>query len=153
MEQTHGIYINRYASSRLFALRILKPILDHSKWRSVYYGLILSVIEYCSPLLVGMSTQNSEVLQNIQRRAHRIVCGSSSMCECNQFPDLQTRRKEAAIKLLVQISGNPAHPLHSLCPPRSYRTGRFIQPQTRSTRRRNSYFPKTTIIMNGIYTD
>ena len=50
----HVKQINKSTSRRMYALRVLKPILDPTSLKRVYHGLILSIIEYCSPLMVGM---------------------------------------------------------------------------------------------------
>ena len=145
----HFEFVNTVASRRLYALRILKPLLDHQTLVHVYKGLILSIIEYCSPLFVGMSAQNASILEKIQRRAHVIICGESRCCQCISFPNLEERRKIASIKLLLKICNFPSHPLHELCPKKSLRSKKFIQPQSVTSRRRNSFFPLTTALANG----
>ena len=69
----------KIVSKRLFALR--QPIFDHSSLVKVYDGLILSIIEYCSPLLVGMSKQNASQLARLKRRAQRLICRVDD-CSC-----------------------------------------------------------------------
>ena len=146
----HIDYINKCASRRLYALRVLKPVLSHRQLLQVYHGLILSVMEYCSPLLIGMHVKDEDVLEKIQRRAHRIICGDSR-CSCGNFPNLHERRKKATLNLLSKISSNPSHPLHGMCPSRSLLTNRLIVPQTLTARRRNSFFPMATILTNNVF--
>lgn len=39
-------FVNKLASCRLYALRVLKPCLDHAELLAIYYVLILSLLEY-----------------------------------------------------------------------------------------------------------
>ena len=143
-------YINRNASRRLYALRILRPIMDRQDLVRVYCGLIRCILEYCSPLMVGMLGRDASILDRIQRRAHRLICGES--CDdCDFFPDLRSRRTSAAVKLL-NAAKNPTHPLHDLYPAVSS-SGRLILPHVSTSRRRNSFFPFTTILINSIFVD
>lgn len=144
-------FINKVASSRMYALRVLKPLLDRTDMIRIYNALILSIIEYCSPLMVGMLANDELILNRIQRRAHRLICGSD--CECERFCDLKQRRNSAAIKLLLTISNNPDHPLHPMCPKKSLRSNKFTQPVCRTSRRLNSFFPKTICSINGTFVD
>ena len=144
---THTNRVHQIASRRLFAVRILRPFLSRSDLACVYKGLILSVIEYCSPLLVGMSSRDRMTMAKLQRRAHNIICGHD--CSCKLFEDLNERRNKAAVKFLLNISRNVNHPLYHLCPARSSRSGNFVQPFCKTSRRRNSFFPASTILINN----
>ena len=149
----HFQNINKIASRRLYALRVLRPLLDPPNLARVYYGLIRSVIEYVSPLFIGMLSKNQETVDRIQRRAHRIVCKNCHQCHCNFFPSLKSRREQAAIKLLIKASSDSHHILHALCPQLSNRSGKLIQPVSLTSRRINSFFPKTTMLLNGTFID
>ena len=149
----HVEYICGIAARRLYALRILKPHLGVKKLTSVFFALIVSLVEYCSPLLVGSLNQNDEVILKLLRRAHRIISGNHAPTGFLGLPNIKERRERAAIKLFNSISNNPSHLLHHLCPLKSLRTGRYIQPQTVSVRRRNSFFPRTVILINKIFTE
>ena len=142
---------NKIVSKRLFGLRILRPIFDHASLVKVYNGLILSIIEYCSPLLIGMSKQNETQLTRLQRRAHRLICGPDCSCSC--LEDLAVRRERAAVELLLKISNNPSHPLNCLCPSRSSRSNRLLQPPACTVRRRKSFFPTAVILLNKAFVD
>jgi hypothetical protein len=146
-------HLNRIAkitSRRLYAIRALRPFLSRNDLASVYRGLLLSVMEYCSPLLIGMSTGNKQTLDKLQRRAHNIICGFD--CSCGIFEDLTMRRNKAAIKLLSSAAFNKDHPLHAWCPKISAH-GKFIQPFSKTTRRRNSFFPSVIILANKTQID
>ena len=101
--------------------------------------------------MVGISVANRQTLDNLQRRAHNIICGFD--CPCNIFEDLTNRRNRAAVKFLHQVSLIKEHPLHYLCPLRSSRTGKFLVPYCKTTRRRNSFFPATVILLNKTHID
>ena len=142
-------YVNKRASCRLYALRVLKPCLDRTELIAIYHGLILSLLEYCSPVMIGMMTKDEYVLDRIQRRAHRVICGKDCNCDC--LPNLRSRREAAAIKLLNRIAERPSHPLHDLCPKRSYISQRFIMPAVKTSRRLNSFFPMSVILANNTH--
>jgi len=147
---THLDKVSKVTSRRLYAIRTLRPFLPRNDLVCVYRGLLLSVMEYCSPLLIGMSTKNKQTLDKLQRRAHNIICGFD--CSCDLFEDLTLRRKTAALKLLTVSASNKHHPLHSWCPKTSSH-GNFIQPFSKTTRRRNSFFPTTVILANKTQID
>ena len=143
--------IHKTASRRLFAVRVLRPFLTRKDLASVYKGLVLSIIEYCSPLLVGMSITNRNVLNKLQRRAHNIVCDDK--CSCDIFEDLTCRRNRATVEFLAKICRLKDHPLHFLCPHRSCRSGKFTMPYCKTVRRRNSFFPSAIMLANNIHVD
>ena len=68
-----------------------------------------------------------------------VICGKDCNCDC--LPNLRSRREAAAIKLLNRIAERPSHPLHDVCPKRSYTSQRFIMPAVKTPRRLNSFFP------------
>ena len=144
---THFNSILKRVSSRLYALRILRPLLNKIDLKLVYHALILSTLEYCSPLFLSLNAKNRQLLSSLQNRAHRIICGKS--CNENCLPDLCERRRIAAIKFLHKIDMFPDHPLHSMCPPKSSFSGRFLQPLARTKRRRNSFFPAVIATVNN----
>lgn len=148
---SHFDVISKSASRRLYALRILRSCCSFDVLKSVYYGLILSVMEYCSPLFVDLSARNRNLLQKLQRRAQRIICSDQHQFEV--FPDLLYRRQTAAIHLLQNIRQNQSHPLHVMCPQISERSGRFLQPPSRTVRRHKSFFPATVSLINSHFYD
>ena len=123
----HVNWVHKIASRRLYAVRILCPFLSRPDLACVYKGLILSIIEYCSPVLVGMSSKHRATLDKLRHRAHNIICGHE--CSCEMFEDFNQRRNKAAVKFLLNISNNKHHPLHPLCPPRSFRSQGWQKPR------------------------
>jgi hypothetical protein len=147
----HFKTVVRCASKRLYALRVLRPILTKNDLKNVYQSLIRSLIEYCAPVFIGLSIHNCELLRKLQNRAHRIICNAD--CKCQIFEDLSSRRKASAVSFLRKIEKFPDHPLHSLRPCKSSRSGRYLQPLATTSRRRNSFFPATILILNGTFVD
>ena len=143
----HCDLIVKCCSRRLYALRILRPLLQKDDLVTVYHALIRSLMEYCAPLFVSLSARNTNLFRKMQRRAHRIICDQECLCEILQ--DLSNRRQSAAIKLLRKIAICDEHPLHFLCPHSSERSGRLLHPPARTSRRLRSFFPATCVLMNN----
>lgn len=134
---------------RLFALRVVSACLDKTHSLLIYEGLIRSLLEYCSSLFVGLSAVNCFKLDKIQTRAHKIICGPN--CTCNIFASLCERRNASAIKLFFTAASDPDSVLYSIIPVcSSLRRGRFIQPISRTSLRRNSFIPYTTSLVNRL---
>ena len=124
------------ASQRFYPLRILRPSLSNANMKTVYYGIIRSLLEYCAPLFVGISITDSKRLDKIQRRFHRLLCGSTCLENCLQ--PLDERRAELSLRLL-RAAMDEDHILHRDLPARSI-SGRFILPLRRTERRGKSFF-------------
>ena len=148
---SHFSNIVKCASKRLYALRILRSFLPKKDLKTVYQSMILSLLEYCSPLFIGMSQRNKETLTVIQKRAHRIICHRE--CKCDLFEDLCVRRRNSALSFFSKIEKFEDHPLRSLCPTKCVRSGRYLQPPAKTTRRRNSFFPAITILANNTFVE
>ena len=133
------------ASRRLYALRILRSLLPRAELKLIYHGLIRSVLEYCSPVFVGLFAKDESVLASVQKRAHRIICGPT--CNCNDFPSLKLRRCAASVKVINACS-NPDHILHDQCPRKSL-SQRFIMPPCSTQRRLLSFFPQAVLLANS----
>jgi hypothetical protein len=133
---THASEITKIASRRLFALRTISPHLSPERLRVVYFSLVRSILEYCAPLFVKMSANDSARLERVQRRFHRIMHGND--CRKNCLPSLQERRVALSLKLLAKILTDD-HILHKHLPTRS-NSGRFILPYRATSRRSNSFF-------------
>ena len=130
------------ASRRMYALRIIKPIISKNNLKLVYDGLIRSILEYGSPAFGNLPKVLSDKLEKIQSRCHRLICGSSD-CNCGMFLALSERRMEASKKLFRKSSVSITHVLHSIIPPQSYRSNRFIQQPSLTSRYLSSFIPHT----------
>ena len=133
------------ASKRLHYLTVMaRHGLPADDLITIYTTLIRPCLEYSSVLLVGCSKKQQAELERVQTRAWNIIrrrAGNPSQ----PLPSLQTRREEAAVKL-VRDMHNQQHPLHDLLPPtRGSCTARTLrnqhklaEPQSKTNRLRNS---------------
>ena len=139
------------ANRRLYIIRRLKRFSCISKKDlvKVYNAFILPILEYNSPLFIGVNKRNSDKIEKIRKRCHRIVCGCD--CPCSLFPSLSERRLSRA---LVTFSAmlNPSHLLNSLCPNfLTHSRMRFVQiPFSRTERRLRSFIPKCSLLYNEL---
>jgi hypothetical protein len=124
------------ACSRLYAVRLLKPCLSSSHLKQIYNATVRSILEYCAPLFLGISTSDSNQLERLQRRFHRMICGNT--CSNNCLPTLEKRRQRQAMNLLHKAMKNN-HVLNKYLPKLS-RSGRFLLPVRHTTRRCRSFF-------------
>ena len=148
---SHFETVVKFASKRLFCLRVLRPLLSKNDLKTVYQSLIRTLIEYCNPLFVGMTNRNREYLRKFQQRAHRIICDRG--CDCEIFEDLSSRRLTSAIKYFRKVEQLVHHPLHHLCPTKSERSERYFQIHAKTTRRLRSFFPAMVINFNKTFLD
>ena len=126
---SHISFVLRIASRRLYALRLLKPLLNKSELILIYYGTIRSLLEYASPSFVQLPHFLCESLEKFQRRCHRLICGFSyrEHCACGSFPELKDRRALAAKKLFLSALNDEQHVLKDILPQRSIISNRFLQ--------------------------
>ena len=66
----------RKASQRIFILKRLKTLLSPRDLIKIYNALILSVLDYNSPVMVGMPNKNLNCLEKVRKRCHRLICGA-----------------------------------------------------------------------------
>ena len=134
------------ASQRLYALRQFKQVIQKTDLVQIHNNLILSVLEYCGPIFLGISEQNSIKLEKVQRRSHRIVCGISCNCDC--FPLLQNRRKTQALNCFLSMK-DEGHILHELFPRHLPSGARLAFPFCRTSLRSSSFIPSCITICNN----
>ena len=142
----HINLIIRTSSSRLYAIKVLKPFLTKKQLLIIYNGLILPVLNYAAPIFVCLPDKHSRALDSIQNRAHRIICGDSH-CNCNLFSALKNYRSKIAKDLLIKAH-YPNHILHSIMP---IRANRFFQPTANTTRFLHTFIPFTTAMYNNTF--
>ena len=107
----HTDKIVRSASRNLFIVRNLRDVFDTPTLINVFNSIVRSILEYCSPLFIGLSNENSARLERVQKRFHRFLCGPEC---CSHFLELLSKRREAAaIKLFIQAKA-PNHVPHSM---------------------------------------
>jgi hypothetical protein len=123
----HVEYTAKKASSRIYILRQLKPFLPTDSLTDIYYACIRSILEYCAPLFCNFKQYQSKRFDSVQKRCHKIICGSSE-CLCSRFVPLTYRRTITSFKLFRALVNDSSHPLHHLAPSRLPYTGMFRIP-------------------------
>ena len=141
---SHVSHVIRSASRNMFLIRSLKTVLPPDSLIMIFNSIVRSILEYCSPLFVGLSLENSKRLERVQRRFHRFLCGKD--CEQHFFVTLSQRREKAALKLFDQAMSSD-HILHPLVPSVS-RSGRVCVPSVIHERRLRSFFVKASFLFN-----
>ena len=139
--------VARTASRKLFSLRLLKPHVNSTSLRTIYFGIMRSVMEYAAPLFLSLSEKDSQRMQTLQNRFHRLLCGKHCRNQC--LPSLAERRNKLSTDLYKKALSQDHYVLKNiLCCP-SLR-GRLVLPTVRTTRRLNSFPIKGAILLNGI---
>ena len=146
---SHIDYIIKRASKTIYVLRVMKPFCTKTDLINVYNATARSVLEYAAPVLIGLDQNNERRLHKLQSRIHKIICGPSCHLPC--LTDLSQRRVQQSIKLF-QKALHPTHILHTIMPPvlRSTRTNKVNVPYCRTSKRSNSFVPKTSLLYNSL---
>ena len=144
----HVADITKKASRRICALKSLKriPTVSRADLYQVYCNYILGILEYNSPLFLGISSKNNEKMERIRRRCHRIICGIE--CQCNKFPSVRVRREDQAMKVFKRMM-NSTNISHSLLPKRLPRTRHFQIEPMKTARRAKSFVPACAMKWNS----
>lgn len=135
---SHIAYICKNASRRMYALRRLKEAGISKPNLIVVYAFIRSVLEYNSPLFIGLNQKNCSKLRKLNRRCHRIICGNECSKDC--LEDLDVRRKRRALKVFSDMT-IPGNCLHELMPKRLKYSRHLEVPFSRTQRRITSFVP------------
>ena len=143
----HTETVTKSASRRVHVLRTLKKIQTVAKedLLQVYHNHILSVLEYNSPLFVGLSSRNDQRMERLARRCHRVICGMD--CRCAAFERLRDRRLARAMKEFKKMM-DPHNICHSLLPHRLPRTKHFFISHMKTKRRAKSFIPFCCLTWN-----
>lgn len=136
--KTHFTTVTKKASSRIFVLRQLKPFFDSKQLFTIYCSCIRSIMEYCAPMFVGVNVSNSRLIEQIQDRCHRIICGSCN-CNCSLFVPLEYRRLILGWKLFQKLTSCSDHPLHLISLPRLHNSRNFRLPLCTNSMLKNSF--------------
>jgi hypothetical protein len=141
----HVSNVIKKASQQIYILKKLRTLLPSNELVKIYNAVILSVIEYCAPVMVGMSKRNSDRIERIRRRCHRVVCGNE--CQCNAFETISVRRLKQAIKFFqsMTLSHNLLNPL---IPSKLPRTHHYMIHFISTTSRMRSFIPFITLHYN-----
>ena len=139
------------AAKRLYLLvQLRRAGLNQIDMCRYYVACISSVLEYaCQVFHGGLTKEQSEMLESIQKRAVRIISPGLSYSDALVFLNLQSlseRRQKLCLNLFTQIR-NPSHMLNHLLPaPRetrySLRNSKDLYPPKCNTNRyKNSFIP------------
>lgn len=145
---THIEHVVKCASRRVHVLRMLRRISSATKndLLQVYHNYILSIMEYNSPLFVGLSSRNEQKLECLARRCHRITCGIG--CQCEAFGKIKKRREFQAMKVFEKMM-SPQNICHSLLTHHLPRSGHFFIGHIKTHRRSKSFIPFCTTLWNA----
>jgi hypothetical protein len=144
---THINAVVSNASRKMFALRFIRPYVNKVEMKLFYVSLVRSILEYCCPLFVGMTSKCVKKLDRVQRRFHRLMCGSSCDQEC--LESLTSRRRELSLRLLHKMM-HPDHVLHQYLPPLSP-SRRFQMPTQNTMRYSMDFIVYTCRMFNASY--
>ena len=116
-------------SRRLYVLRVLKSVFGHDQLVIVYKSLIISLMDYASPVFLNPGSTLDSRLYALCKRAFRIVhgVGIRSCSNCDMF-DFRFRRAHSSQNLFMTSLRNPAHILHPLLPHTLHRRNRLLLP-------------------------
>lgn len=142
---THISNICKLACRRFYAIRIIRPFLSNAQLILFYNSFIRSILEYCSPLFVGLNFKNIACLNRVQRRFHNLLCFYGCHCEC--LASLCFRRLSSSTSLFLGASTDTNHSLYNLIPTKLHNT--FRQPYSRTELRRRSFIPFLTELINN----
>jgi len=144
---SHIDNIFKIASRRIYILKSLKKFAPRQDLVIIYKAMIESVLLYASPLYVRLPQHLNNKLNSVFKRCHKIICPPS--CTCTKTPE--TRRQEQAVKLFRKAAIDSSNPLHPLIPKKLPNTGKFSQPLSTTDRRKASFIPTTTEIINMLF--
>ena len=86
---------------------------------AMYFSTIRGLLECCAPLFAGISATDSSRLERLQKRFHKLLCGT--LCMNNCLPNLSTRR-ECQTMCFFKKMRSPSHILNFLFPTISNRS-------------------------------
>ena len=144
----HVTAICRTASRRFHFLRIVKSITTKAELHEIYQATIRAPLEYCCPVFVHLNKKLSSKIERIDQRAHRLIFEQYDRnCSCSG--SLERRRAIIACKLFRKAALFKEHILHNMIPSRLQRCQKYRNCFCRTVKRRSSFIPFTTLLING----
>ena len=134
------------ASQRIYVLKQLRSLINRPGLIKIYKALIVSVLEYCSPVMVGMNKKNCDKIEKVNRRCHRIICGNDCICEC--FVSIEERRHHHAEVLFLALS-SPSNILQNLIPHTLPRSNHFFINNMNTEKRQKAFIPYMSVHLNA----
>ena len=141
---SHIEYVCKKSAQRLHILRKLRDLISFDELHLVYISLIRSLLEYASPVFVGLNKKLSKRLEKTDKRAHRIMngcfAGPYNACSCRPH-NIHNRRIAVSESLFRSIEDSASHPLLSCVPIRLSKSGKLLIPCAKYVKYHNSFFP------------
>ena len=146
--ETHVKNTAKKAAQRIHPLKQMKRFNNITKHQliQVYNSFILSVLEYNSPLYVGISQKNSTILERVRKRCHRIICGNECHLPCLEPLSVRRLRRSLAV---FKATLHHTHILHHLSPKILRHSSHASVPLCKTHRRSASFFPFCTKLYNS----
>jgi exonuclease III len=149
---SHVDSVCKKGAQRLHVIRKLRDLISPAELHLVYCSIIRSILEYASPIFVGLNKKLSDRIQKIDKRAHRIMSSNSRLkdyaCNCDAST-LSDRRHKAAERLFRSIETSPGHLLFEQLPVKLLRSRQFSVPFSTSDKYHNSFFPYMVRYLNS----
>ena len=144
--RSHINMVEKKCSQRIFILRRIRSFVSQNDFLIIYNGIIRSLLEYASPVFVGLGASDARRLQRIQNRCLKIAKIPSSSVE-----NLNARRVKLSMALLKSVP-KQSTVIKDFLPSR-LPSGRFSIPFCQSSLRRKSFFPTITIMDSSCHCD
>jgi hypothetical protein len=146
---SHFNSISKKISSRLYVLRVLKPVMSHNQLVLALNAIVLPLLDYASPVYLNCSNFLNSKLVALCKRAFRIIHGYDvKTCDNCNFLEVLERRKTLSLKLFEKALFSPNHMLHHLLPPFSHRSKRLILPFARTKRKTDGFVFGCSVLYN-----
>ena len=136
-------------NSRLYALRVLRPIVSLRTLENTCKSIILPLLDYASSVFVCLPFHLQNRLQHFYKRCHRII--HERECNCDVFEDINNRRMRLACKLYKSAESMTSHPLHELIPRRYERSGQYYVEISKTSRRQRQFQLFVSMYLNSIH--
>ena len=140
--EIHSSNVIKRAQQRMFFLRLLRKMNISPKIRTQFYRATIESVLTSSITVwyVASSAHTKQRLERIVRTARRLTGQEQS--PVSVLHDARVRKRAS------RIVADPSHPAHNLF--RKLPSGhRFRSISTRTTRHRNSFFPKAITLLNN----
>lgn len=145
---THVDYLRRTCGRRLHLLRRLRSLVPQNDLLRIYQAIIRSLLEYASPLFIGVNKKHTKILQLMQKRALRII--SAGKDEAYTADSLHDRRTQLSLRLWRAIERDEAHILRPILPGKFSRSGHYVLPSYRTNTYGDTFFPFFARLLNSL---
>lgn len=146
----HVQLITKKANSRFYALRKLCPFLSPTELHMLYTGFVRPLLEYASPVFVGLNKKLSSKLIAVDKRAHRIIFRDGKRgCPCG-VNELNERRIKISKKLYECIENDVDHIINDIIPNRLPRSNVPCIPLCRTDKAQGSFIVFIARLLNRL---